>query len=1103
MRGTPSLASPPGRELYLAIQELLNSVPSLAAQPADFARMWAIKWVLRLAFLALAEDRRMLPLHNEVYRLSYSLSHLWESLRQQHQQDASALTGSRWGFSRLQSLCRLVRQGASHPALTLGGYGGDFFQEAPDSPAPAVETPESSAPLPDESGWLPHSARGHQADDASLFRLLGILLHPRMLLQSSHPHSTAEIMGNLYQLLVCLEVTREDSALVVRRNEAVRRTQGTYYTPVALVRPLVQQTLEPLVKPDGIPALPERILSLRLLDPAAGSGTFLVEALQYLADSLAQSLLHHGRATPVEAPSGPWRVVLGPTLSLELPCAPTTSSGRKRLLVHLKRFIAERCLHGIDMDPVAIEVARLGLWLETVDPGLPFTFLDHAVKVGNSLVGTPLSCSWRYPVAAALASIQEHPVASERQQRRARLLRQARLMQQNAVTPSLPGLEGPANLSKLRRKLAQTLQRIHDMVDELPEAKKRKYDQAFCQCPEALSLRQRLDSWCAIWFWPPQHLEALPTPEQWMAGHAPSDPLVQSVASRWRFFHWEWEFPDVFSGRSAGFDAILANPPWERATSLVPSTRQTSPLRRFTENSACPGGPLQPLYDRLSREATPAAALYQWQGEGDVNLYQLFLERSVRWLAPGGRLGLLIPSGFASDSNAAALRQALFREMDVEWLVGVSNRRKLFEIDGRFGFLAVVAAKGGPTRTFKTASGQGDLGLLVDPNATPARVAPADLPSGSRSSMVLPECTEPAELELLGQLLRNPAMSDRSASGFGLAYRRELDMTSSAGRFRPVWNMEEQGFFADTQGAWSHPSGQTALPLIQGATFRAYAPWSNRWEGGQEGRWVPTTDPNAPPRPKYLVPCDLPTAGLTGFKLVMRRLARNSDERTLQACVMPAFPCGDKAPTLIARDTQQMLAACALVNSLTLDWVCRSVSSGTNVDWHRVSTLPLPPVATPNLLEFLPPLVVALHPMHPLYRPLWESLALSLPWLSQRTPAEWAANSPAARRLLQAALDAHVAQFYGLSPSSFALVVSQCQHPIERLALPSFTRTLPQRGFWRVDKTLPPAQRRPNLALRWLSNPSLMALSASEVLLRCREATSWWESWEPAPLRPW
>ena len=189
----------------------------------------------------------------------------------------------------------------------------------------------------------------------------------------------------------------------------LRKGSGSFYTRPALSVPLAHRTLEPLCYDrDGerlTPKRPEAILGLKVCEPAMGSGSFLVAALRYLADALARSLHHYGMiradgevGAAITLPFGTPAQAKEPEELLPLP--PEDDRFDERLRAVLARHVVERCLYGVDRNPMAVELAKLSLWVETLDRELPFEFLDHKLKVGNSLVGCWLHLVEDYPIKA-------------------------------------------------------------------------------------------------------------------------------------------------------------------------------------------------------------------------------------------------------------------------------------------------------------------------------------------------------------------------------------------------------------------------------------------------------------------------------------------------------------------------------------------------------------------------------------------------------------------------------------------------------------------------------------------------------------------------------
>ncbi|WP_428299073.1 Eco57I restriction-modification methylase domain-containing protein, partial [Hyphomicrobium sp.] len=336
------------------------------------------------------------------------------------------------------------------------------------------------------------------------------------------------------------------------------------------------------------PRPPEEILALKVCDPAMGSASFLVAGLRFLTDALYRSLHHHGRIaaqgehTLVTLAEG--KPSRGSLAEETLPCRPDAEDFEPRLRAVLKRYIVERCLYGVDLDPLAVELGRLALWIETLDRDLPFEFLDHKLKVGNALVGCWFDRFRDYPVLAwdreggdsthangvhfpkdgwtkAIKSVRNGAVKRE-------LIEL--ISRQMTFDDHVAGRTPEA----LHDEAAAALEMMHGMRVADGDKRAAFYREHLGSGSVMQELRVAFDAWCALWFWPADRIDLAPTPRRL---HALTDQQRAVVAELWRdlrFFHWELEFPDVFcreretrSGGDApahaGFDAIVGNPPWE------------------------------------------------------------------------------------------------------------------------------------------------------------------------------------------------------------------------------------------------------------------------------------------------------------------------------------------------------------------------------------------------------------------------------------------------------------------------------------------------------------------------------------------------------------
>lgn len=357
-----------------------------------------------------------------------------------------------------------------------------------------------------------------------------------------------------------------------------RKGSGTFYTRPQLASPTTRRTLQPLLVKQGDDRgpLPAEILQIKVCDPAMGSGSFLISALRTLVDALAQSLERHGRLrdepdrTIIRLADGDAHT--DPREEM-IPLPRSHPEFDARLRTRLARHVVEHCIYGVELDPLAVELARMALWIETMDRELPFEFLDHKLRCGNSLVG-----AWIDHVSDFPALCAEREAGDEKHEGHhfASGVRSAALKQYRSdrLKPGLrrliAGLQQnemyePLALPELRATHAQALaafKAIHALPMFDAEARAEQYA-ALRNNPAVAHLRRALDRWCALWFWPTDRLDIAPDPLSPLTQDDATAAEIVRLRDHLRFFHWELEFPDVFTGPTAGFDAIVGNPPWE------------------------------------------------------------------------------------------------------------------------------------------------------------------------------------------------------------------------------------------------------------------------------------------------------------------------------------------------------------------------------------------------------------------------------------------------------------------------------------------------------------------------------------------------------------
>ena len=494
-----------GAGVLEALETLLAALTRGRRQQADVLWEQSLTVLYRVLFLLFAEARGLVPLWHPVYRERYSLEAIANVL----------LEGRHYkGLWRaVQAISRLAHAGCKAGELRVTAFNGRLF--APSQAAAFDSTRLSDVVMSRTVVALSSTRSGRPgARTKILYRDLDV-----------------EQLGAVYERVLEYEPTPEGPAPLARTRD-LRKSSGSFYTPRAVTTYLVRQTLEPLIR--GRTA--DEILTLRVLDPAMGSGAFLVAACRYLASAAEEALVQEGR----------WH-------------AHDVTPGDR---VALRRDIASRCLFGVDLNPMAVQLARLSLWLATLAADKPLSFLDHHLVAGHSLVGATPEDMSRQPGGGTSRKRHERLSLFEETELSSALAHAARVISKVSTEP-----DDSADVVRAKERAIHALQ---------------SGDSSLARWKAALDL------WCGAWFRekPPERgvfqdlVDRLFERPSTLPQRIGAALLEQSatIAERHRFLHWPLTFPDVFSsesGRASGFDAIVGNPPWDmvRGDSGVDETR--------------------------------------------------------------------------------------------------------------------------------------------------------------------------------------------------------------------------------------------------------------------------------------------------------------------------------------------------------------------------------------------------------------------------------------------------------------------------------------------------------------------------------------------------
>jgi Eco57I restriction-modification methylase len=382
--------------------------------------------------------------------------------------------------------------------------------------------------------------------------------------------------------------------------------------------------------------------------------------------------------------------------------------------------------------------------------------------------------------------------------------------------------------------------------------------------------------------------------------YAPVLDAARATAAHEKFFHWPFEFPEVFlAGERWGFDAVIGNPPWE----MLRGDRGDAGTRKAAHDSAS-----------LMTDFARSSGIYSLQGDGHANLYQLFLERMLSLVRPRGRLGLILPSGLATDHGAALLRRHLFERTEVDALITLENRDGIFPIHRGLKFLLLTATKGGRTSGLPCRFGLRRPEILdrlpetgPDPDAV---VLPrALLERTGRDALAIPDVRSREDVEILSHIAFTlPALGD--AHGWHLAFGRELNATDDRRHF----------VRAPTRGA---------LPIIEGKQVTPFA-----------------VDVE---RARFSIPRAVagelldPARTFERPRLAYRDVAAATNRLTLIAAIVPAGTVTTHTLFCSKRPLEEdcLRFLCGMFNSFVANYFVR-MHVGTHVTAAIVSRLPMP-----------------------------------------------------------------------------------------------------------------------------------------------------------------
>lgn len=831
--------------------DIRAKLASGALDKQDYFRQ-LLRFIYRLLFLFVSEDRGLLLTDSSskqagVFLKYYSTARL--------RLLASTLRGSRHDdlFEGLRLIMQRLGSDGGCPELGLAPLGSMLF---------------SNSAMPDIE-----PCRISNECLLAAVRHLATISGPEGLRPVDFKNLGAEELGSIYESLLELHPNMDDGFKLETAAGHERKTTGSYYTPESLIQSLLDTALDPVLAEARKAENPEQaILDLKVCDPACGSGHFLLAAANRMAKALAAARTGEDEPAP-------------------------------EAVREAKRAVISRCIYGVDLNPMAVELCKVNLWLESMDPGKPLSFLDSHVQCGNSLLGvTPALLRAGIP-DEAFSPIEgdekERCQAAKKSNKEQRKDYAARLKRLGLM----PYTEEPfIQLGNLAASV-QEFMRIDDSTIEGVRSRQRMWE-ALASGSGYRFGRMWADAWCAAFVWKkikaPTGEAFYPITEEvfrrieknpfsipdWMQKE------IERLSRQYQFFHWHLAFPEVFrlpgkgnapentqAGWDGGFDVVLGNPPWEHTelkeqewfASRRPDIADAAGAKRkkLIENLEKDDPALWSAYCEDLRFADGVSQLvrqtgrYPLCGRGRINTYAIFAELSRELMSSIGRMGCIVPSGIASDDTTKFFFQDIVDHQGLVSLYDFENKNIFPSVHSSYKFCLLTL-----TGTSRSAKGGAEFAFFLHDVAEIReeerrfKLTAEDIALINPNTRTCPIFRSKRDAEItkgiyrrVPVLIREATEKEPEVNPWAVTFKQGLfNMTSASEHFRTRAELEQAGW--TLQGNHFVKDGETYLPLYEAKMIHHY---DHRWATYEpDGSTRDVTlaekqDPNFVVMPRYWV----------------------------------------------------------------------------------------------------------------------------------------------------------------------------------------------------------------------------------------------------------
>lgn len=925
--------------------------------------------LFRLLFVLYAEDRGLLPVGNKRLR-RYSLAEIRRLLDEDDIDDIPSNVYLM--FAKFRNLCAAINKG--NKQMLIPPYNGGLFSPRH---APLLESKDIS-----------------DYDFAKAVKTLAYRDDKRI----NYRDLSVQHLGAMYERFLELELAISGGGkgqIIAKPNRYARKSGGSYYTPEELVHLVIDGAVgvllreyraefnsavkqnAPMAKLKKLdPAM--RGLRLKVCDPAMGSGHFLVSLVDYLADwALAEIAAAEGAVDGYHSPLSAEIESVRERIKKE------AKEGGWHIDEHhlddrqiIRRLVLKRAVYGADKNPMAVELAKLSLWLHTFTVGAPLTFLDHHLRHGDSLFG-----EFAADAMSDLGKLGKPLMAKP--------------------------------LLQMAQSAAEEMQQIESVTDSsIAEVQSSiaafdKMQGKSAPFNHALTLLH-----CRHWFAAEdgkmQHLNPLAAVEaalqgkELSAGGAEYAKRAEALCARENFIHWETAFPGIWSNwangkkRIGGFDAVIGNPPWAKMRvsetgwfdvhdPTINEVMTQAERDRKIEERRKKGDPIIGEYDDAVRRANAAidvarqCGVYPQMSRGDINLYALFVERASALIAPEGTVGLLVPSDIFSGLNTSAFFGNIVSGGRMSAILDFVNSPYNYFADVHKSFKFCVFAFGGSARQF--AKTECAFFINKKKNNENHRVvfAPGDFDAINPNTGSAPVCKTQRDADIIIDIHRRLPILQKEGEAplYKVKYTGMLHVAGDSDKFITAATLEKRGYYPVAPNLYKK-GDDICPPLYTGRMIDLYnhraasvtynAANVHRHFNTEQSTVEQLRSPSFCPTPPFWVKSEYLKAhkDLTWF-MGYRDVTAATNRRTVIAALvpraayantvlllMPTLPPEPKKPTkaelkkwqgqcsrIIAEYKSTAPLLTANLSSFALDFIARQKNAGLHIQWHLLRQLPI------------------------------------------------------------------------------------------------------------------------------------------------------------------